>query len=1268
MDIQNVTKALGAELRRELLVVTLEEFRLTELRYVSDLRLGQELLYLLSNADWTRRSTELLDVSRVAAVETKLTVDIDTSHIVHEAMKAIDGPLWLPLFTLPSSVPDADADEPDAGSPDLPIGMDVFDAQGCRVAGVPQAEVRRHLAAALAEALVARLDRLPGSTGEHYDRAHQVVLAAALARLLTQPPTPDPPAGTQATVDPPAGKRAARKRAAGKRAIEKQPVAEQADGAAAGGVPDDPADHGTRLGRARVDLLSWLDGELAWLDREQAPAAAARPDPESVLASREAEIVHALRACTLVVVPVERGGPCATSFTLVMPTRPLTPSSRRAHARAVELRIALLAPTTHADRVVEVVLPEGVQVRSGGRGRPEAVVEVAPLPQIEQLCRLVEWIVLDARRPIPGGWPRKQLAELAGTKLDAVVQCLLHHYEAFAGDPATGPLRENTADMIDGLRELRVPLARLGSLRVPRVGVWHDAAVADDQVRRIAELWSALCPRLAAMTLRRRLNRSTTAPGSVRFRASAIDEFTQRARPVRAYVRLQVESGQSPVLGTARAVNAVNVLVLAVVAAFLLLDPLDAEQNGSRAEVLAAVLTIFPTIQASRLRQPDATGLDGVLTMRHFSAGIATALPGLLLAGVLAFEPDGAWPKTAAVLAVLLQVGCALWIRRLRRFPYPDRWTKVATWLGRRLRAARLDRVPGAGLLRRAVQRLRRPLVLRTVRSPDHERLDTLRTAWCRSLTGDVLLIGRAAHPYVVVDSAGNGSLAELLTDSQGTSGDPTVRPDHPVDAAGDGWVGALWRFMTTGPGEGDAAPVAPPPRPDHLVNIIGALRGTAVDRSVTFLMFREPPRKQWESGGTDGQAPRRQVTPLDLERVQPAPMEPPDWVIDVMLGFPRDSTWPVCQHPLAQVESAAQQANFTTINVQFPAPPLQGKTARQWLRVRIGVPFRTGDSLQGLVRFLRALQGLRNSGTRVHLREVPQMESLDATQTAPEDSFDAPPGLRLGRDDVPRRAGPVVTDADLEVTGPEGSSWRLVAVCAPPRAGLVADALKALADRGGVRTLTGAISGVLNGTVIMFLLCSADDATGADHEALSRRLTEHPAMLQHSAQVTVLPGVPSPAQAQCEAAARALLRVQIRTPDRPGVLQDLLRELAAEIKRAAGQSADESEPTVDVLYTLTPVVDGQAISGRMMVRLPEQEGGPEAWTAVAWFDVGRRVERAVGRRNGAGSIEAERTSRRSDDTVVTLELVRRQFVAEPDGHQQPADAGEDQPAAAEAG
>ncbi len=948
----NESRALGRELLRELLDVTLEEFRLTESRFETDSRLGRELLYLVSNTGWIRRTTERVDVSRVAAVETEVVVDVDTGYIAHEALRTLDGPLWLPLLALPREV----GPEPEA---DAPVSVDVTDSGGARIAEVPQAEVSRQLSAALAETLVARLQRRGSADAGQATRDLRVLLAAVLARLLPQPAGPDDPL--------PAG------------------------------IPTGAAARGNRLQLAQRRLRERLETELDLAEREEtrqalpdADIAEVDEDARSTLNSREAEIVEALRGCRLVVVPVDRDGP-PTSFSVRMPARALVRTPPGRYASAARIRVGLLVASAHVDRVIEVLIPDGVRYGADGTDAAAgARIEVLAPQQFEQLRLLLDRM-LRPDNP-PHGWVRKQLAELAVVKLHAAIHCLRHHYRTETD--------EGTERLLTALRELREPLdaeahGRPGDLAAP----W--AAVRD----------------LLPDRLLRRLDRSTTDPGSIRFRATAVEEFTLRSEPTEAYVELVVSAGDSPTLGTARAVNGINVLVLVGVAVLL---GVAHSANESRADILATLLTIFPTLQASRLR---AARLD--------PAGRAAdhaALPGRPAhRGARGWRWPERWrsPRRAAgcwsrpASRSLLQLGCHLWIRLLA--------DDAAS--------ARPAPAPGhAG--HRPVGRPR--------------AFDVLRSAWCRSLTGEVLLLGRTAYPFVAVDRDEPGGLADLITGAQGE-----------IDRAPA-------RRLRTGAG-GTSGTAVPAPR---------ERTGSSGCRSTCSACCAAPRsagrRRSWSSGTRRGRTgcprppardpagqPVREIRPMASDRARMAPMEPPDWVLDVMIGAP-DGEREFADDPLVRIARAAQRANYTLLNVQLPAPPpLQDAAERRWLRLRVGAPYRRGDSLRKLVRFLAALDALRVEGLRVHLREVPQMESVDATQTAPEDSFDELPGAR-----VPTTGktvtGRLVTDHDVRVAAGPADSWRLVAVCAQPRAGLLADVLSALHEHAGARALAGAISGVL--------------------------------------------------------------------------------------------------------------------------------------------------------------------------------------------------------------
>jgi hypothetical protein len=99
-----------------------------------------------------------------------------------------------------------------------------------------------------------------------------------------------------------------------------------------------------------------------------------------------------------------------------------------------------------------------------------------------------------------------------------------------------------------------------------------------------------------------------------------------------------------------------------------------------------------------------------------------------------------------------------------------------------------------------------------TDRGPDHRAFDVLRAAWCRSLTGEVLLLGRTGYPYVAVDRDEPGALVDLLTGAQGE-----LRTQSPTRL----------RKVLRRDQRPAAAPAALPPDPDDTaVNLLGVLRG----------------------------------------------------------------------------------------------------------------------------------------------------------------------------------------------------------------------------------------------------------------------------------------------------------------------------------------------------------------------------------------------------------------------------------------------------------
>jgi hypothetical protein len=237
-------------------------------------------------------------------------------------------------------------------------------------------------------------------------------------------------------------------------------------------------------------------------------------------------------------------------------------------------------------------------------------------------------------------------------------------------------------------------------------------------------------------------------------------------------------------------------------------------------------------------------------------------------------------------------------------------------------------------------------------------------------------------------------------------------------------------------------------------------------------------------------------------------------------------------------------------------------------------------------------------------------------------------------------------TQVDIVSNGDRGVEWRLLPVCAPARVGLMSRLFSALEEHDPELVIAAAVSGVFNGISVIFLLCRAPaDATGS-----ARAMAGHVAERLEASDHAVVPTTKARRHVRIAAPhrPRALLKVQLRTPDRPGAVQHLLIELRARLCEAV---ADNGLEALDVLYALTPVVDGHALSGRLLLGLPHHPSGAEKeWENLQWQEIGRIVSRGLAAgayapdgatRGTASSTSYDRTMQLNDDTVVTLDLVR---------------------------
>jgi hypothetical protein len=1199
--------------------VTLEEFRSEDAHFERHSRLGRELLYLVANNSWCRRTTEVVDVRQAQAIDTDVIVDVDLSYADHEAFELDAGITWLPLLALPPLLAieenqpggrwarwrrneDRDREEPD------PItSLEVSNAAGVRVHKLPQAEVHQRLAAALAELILnvlasrvqqddggspghpapARSNGSNGTNGNNgtngsngsvglIERENKLLLSAAIRRLL--PGAGERPSERGGTV--PAGVREARRRLD---AVLIQDI--------------DLAEAAARQAEraARTDLLPAVPGLDPYDDTDQydddgpggSAGSPARLRP--VLGAHVGEILDALIGTTFVVVAVEDTGH-PLSYTIHVPSRRLVRlggSSMLFQPRAL-LSIDLLAPTAHADRLIRLTLPDGVICHDGSAGALGRIDVVLPAPfeRLDALMRRLFPPMLPADRP--ASWVDGRIAEMALHKIDAALDSLRHY----------------TVTATRAGRSIDLPAKSFTRKLNSRMSVDELTAAVDKQLRRLRDELAAVRrsgSRVVGMDdlracwdggswfptqMRRRLGVNTASGNLVLMRATAVDDVTLRARPTLARIDADVSVFDSPVFNVARYAGAMNMIVLAVLTALLVWY----RRRDLDLQLLATILTLFSAVQASRVEHPDGTTMRGLLSKASYWIMLGSVLPTVLLAIALAVVPEKQCWK-AALIALIAQ---GLLMLRLRRGPL-FRWRRHAP----------------------------PRITLATGHAPDHARFDVLRGRRSRALLTEALLLGREAHAYVITRPAGREQFTGLLerTQSSGTRveerlGRVTARAtrllaDRGIELPRSG-AAATAQLALTGAAS---------------ANLLGVVQSATAGRAMTYLVFRERPAAGWIARDTEDGG---MVAPVPLDPDRLAPMEPPEWVLEVLVGIPESAVAiPLADHPLIAIVTDTQRYNFRVTGVQLPAPPPPGGSGRRWMRLRVGVSYRRGDSLRGLGSFLNRLHRMDDvkfaDGT---LSVIVRVNAEGSGQ----------PGLAVSR---PLSDKDFDVVPDEEAAGDPARNWRTLAVTAHSRVGLLHDVLVGLAEEAPSFALAGLTVAAVYGQTVLFMVGrdrSSPHLDAALRQRLPHRVRPADRLLLAVDQRLTAKSLDGPAVVDDQ----LLLRFGVRTPDRPGVLRDTLLSLGKVLAEHAPPGVQITG--LDVWFVLLQVVNGRTTRGRLTIRLP---GPPEAWPhweAVDWAAVERSVSRSAAiaaRADGPDLSAVGWWSPAFDDTVITTELLR---------------------------
>jgi hypothetical protein len=1075
--------------------ITPEEFRWQDANYDRDSALGRELLYLIAENHWVRATSETVGIARSDMVETTIQVDIELDHITHEAFRGRIGEIWLPVLVLPpllKKVPGLNHFS----------ALTVRDATGALLPTLPNTDVRHRIAAALTE-IIANMagERLPDVTDHPFTltRSHRLMLSAAVYRLLGREHVPHD--------------------------VLNKPVPARHDDD--GSLP--------RFARVRGEvgnLIELFSGLLTGTDPpEQRDADAERTALARQLVFRAIQVLRAFAESTVVVVAAERAN-TSTVLTVTVPSRPLhweasgqteldqpTGNTRRMRTRlfswrwlkpsnwilpGASLRINLLLPSADTDRHIQVNLPDEISPDPSRRlaHRAQLSIKTGQPLALAQLGKLMNQLTE------PNADPQSKLyqclADLAGAKADAARESL-RDYRVVNPEADAPQLYTRT----DNLRQ------RLGMLREALRGV-----SAGEQTDALTEIWNEADDAWLQVPVERRVTIDSVSPGVVMAHARMIDDVNQRAAPTQATIQIQVALTDSVNFSVANIAGSASLLLMVVVLAFYAVGQLVSSGLGNVSpEVLAIVLTLFSAIQAGRLVQVPRSTMAGLLTPAGNPLILVSVVPSVILAVAFAFSHTPLWAISWAggCIAGQLLLLCFQWLllrtslaKGLDPDEQPQRWG-LTKWLGQHERR----------------QRRNGPTLY--LDSCDYSHSEVLHSHWWRTTVADALMVGRQAYGYVIWQhgTQHRQTLGALLHSGYPAGKKATTSRRGQTSGLGIGRRDNGPRNQSKRPLTDSDPGLSPLRQP---ANVMALQRSGTADQSLTFAVFRDKPNENLNY-------PPEDVVQVDLDPGHLAPLEEPAGVVGVFLGLPRgQGMLPVSQHPVTRVLKAAADHHCTVLEIQLPVPaPRAAYADLLWARVQLGV---SGHGIGKLAPFLDDVRRLV-IGAGTDQAEWPVMGIQTISEGAPRILNPRKPGTDPDQPSRSRWVGArdldvVVASGVQNTESATARTWRVMAVAADSRAAVEHKILSHLPDELELAALTVA---TLHGKAVVLLLGhrAAGTADPGDREAesgengmkadldkwQSRRelgqMQEHP-----------------------------LLRVHMRTPDRPGAtlaVLDSLRE-----------------------------------------------------------------------------------------------------------------------------
>lgn len=1172
-------------------MVNLDEFRWQEDHYDHDSRQGRELLFLMANHEWVRATSEIVDISRSDAVETTIKIDIDLSRISHEAFRARAGRLWLPVAILPPQADERHARRRSAsavgrveGGLPLPGGNSrlepdpfatVTDAAGGLLPLLPDVDLRHQIAAALAEIIVKMaVSHLP-STSDDQPRPHageerakeppvatldqRLLLSAAIYQMLSL--------GTSRSIDPAESK---------------------------------PTTRTPRLTRARTALAGLLGVYIESLERaasiaeRRVEAAAARTGNEPVrgaqftpeLARRAILVLQALAESVIVVVPLDyKTAP--TVLTVRVPTRALNQISKwfwyRPHTWLIKpsghLEIDVLLATPDTDRQIQVNLPDGVlldepaSVAGSARGEfPHLDIDVNIPPSLLDLSASMKQVAVAQAYSRVRRWPMglvESFAELARLKSAAALATLQHYEARYAYSESQTAAMGNPYAI---LKQLATDLDRL-------------TPVSDAALDRIREAWQRF--RIGKLSLSRRTSTDRLSPQTVVARMDMIEDVAQRATPKQAKVYVDVTVDDRDYFSIARSSAFMSLILMVGVLAFLLFW----QKAAPTPEVLAIVLTLFATIQASRIERPDRSTLQGQLFAIGNALIAASMLPPVTLAVVLAFRQGG---STAEIWAG----GCCfaqLFLMVIMRW---GPLTPTGSFsIGRRRRDFETD-----------------PL--------DYRHFEALRSDYWQNTTADALMIGREAYGYVFWQLARPSSESDLAS--------PKLRPllnwDKESLPEESSSVLALLRSGTQ----------------RQAVTFV-VFRGTPDqeewDKWLDEIGVRQPVALRRDT------ADHKDIYDLKKIDLDPGRLTPTDSVTstaDVFVGIRRAEMPVIKEHPLVVVLKTAKR-RLIVLDAQLPVPaPLKWYDDWKWARIRVAL--RDSDDIGRLTRFVDKLQE-----EMTHPENCRYVVAVRVASVPRIVKFPAGVSSIRGKDSEAQ-----VLTADLDIVNcaavsaepPDARTWRLLVICADARSNIESDIIQHLASVREHFQLAGLTYALLHGTAVIVLLVHERNlSANSDLQREEDRAAQLQIALQKEPAWAKLRVVIDKRLSRRELEPVSpdkspLLRVRFRWRDRPGASLNVLNSVSTVLGE---ELTGLRQKDWSVSYARIQVVTGQVALGMLTIRMHIHAEEISGWNFSKMEEIGRKIEtlaaaEAVKRKTPSPGDELDKP----EDPVISIDRIKR--------------------------